>query len=747
MACAAYRAGDKLDDERSTRVESQPIVHDYTHRRGVVHSEIILPPDAPAWAGDRAALWNAAEAAEKRKDATVAREVECGLPWELSDVHRKDLAREITRALVGRYGFAADFAVHRPVPAKGDDPRNHHVHIQCTTRVLAADGLGAKTRVLDDKKTGSGEVRWIREMVARLTNDALVRAGIDASVDHQSLVDRRAAALAEGDDEQAAALDRPATKHRGPDVEGILRGGRESEVDERITEELADEVAAIGRRQAAEAAVLADIASIDDELVSLRDEIADLEAQVAEALHEIAAAPSVVVPIRPPPPPAPDTAAVLDQVARLWAAYARADGMHDDARDSWPALRVLDRNDWTPDAPDLRVVLDKHPALRREWSAEITSREPEIAAAERAREQERRQIRKQAARAFMAPVPSPAPAPARAPTAKTEPAPVARRDLATVPAPLPAARTVRDVDEAIADAEARLQALEQRERVRAAAAEAYRRAQAALHAAQAGLWSRVRAFVGLGAGASEIEARAALKKAEQGIKSQGAAVVFGKVVLPADAGERVELKRQLVALRDERGGLVAADAATAAQTAAVVDQVVGLIKRVDLVVPAAQRAKWPALVVLDAAGGIEQLRERLTRDSPMLAALAYDLGCRRPTLEALEQAQRLPALEAPVQQVGAVSVVDSRPQGLVAVIEAGPRRAPPGHFDAYFAGSGKRGEISEEEFQLVTEVLRQLPAEPLLRDELLRLVVERIAERDQVQEPEPEQDDWPAPGA
>ena len=37
-ASAAYRAGDKIHDQRSQKT------HDYTRRKGVVFSEIIAPP-------------------------------------------------------------------------------------------------------------------------------------------------------------------------------------------------------------------------------------------------------------------------------------------------------------------------------------------------------------------------------------------------------------------------------------------------------------------------------------------------------------------------------------------------------------------------------------------------------------------------------------------------------------------------------------------------------------------------------
>src|SRR3546814_16684467 len=65
-AAAAYRAGVEITDERTG------LVHDYTRKQGVEHSELMLPTDAQEWAADRERLWNAAELAETRKNATVA---------------------------------------------------------------------------------------------------------------------------------------------------------------------------------------------------------------------------------------------------------------------------------------------------------------------------------------------------------------------------------------------------------------------------------------------------------------------------------------------------------------------------------------------------------------------------------------------------------------------------------------------------------------------------------------------------
>src|SRR5215471_3136590 len=85
-AAAAYRAGERIRDERSREL------HNFTRRRDVVHAEIFLPThfdDAPvSWARNRERLWNTAEHAEKRHNARVAREYEVNLPAELNSAQR-----------------------------------------------------------------------------------------------------------------------------------------------------------------------------------------------------------------------------------------------------------------------------------------------------------------------------------------------------------------------------------------------------------------------------------------------------------------------------------------------------------------------------------------------------------------------------------------------------------------------------------------------------------------------------------
>src|SRR3546814_2265883 len=92
----------------------------------------MLPTDAPEWAADRERLWNAAELAETRKNATVAREYEIALPVELSADERRELALDLAREISERHGVAVDVAIH--APGREGDHRNHHAHLLTTTR-------------------------------------------------------------------------------------------------------------------------------------------------------------------------------------------------------------------------------------------------------------------------------------------------------------------------------------------------------------------------------------------------------------------------------------------------------------------------------------------------------------------------------------------------------------------------------------------------------------------------------------
>ena len=175
VAAAAYRAGERLHDERIDRD------HDFTNKAGVLHSEVMLPKGAPEAFADRATLWNAVEAAEKRKDAQLAREVEFALPRELTKKDNIRLAREFVKAEFVEKGMIADLNVHWDI---GEDGKaKPHAHVMLTMREVTKDGFGAKVR--DWNKTALIE-QW-RERWADHVNRALAERDIDARIDHRSL--------------------------------------------------------------------------------------------------------------------------------------------------------------------------------------------------------------------------------------------------------------------------------------------------------------------------------------------------------------------------------------------------------------------------------------------------------------------------------------------------------------------------------------------------------------------------------
>ena len=214
-AAAAYRSASVIECDREGRM------HDYTAKRGVEACFILAPDDAPDWAQDRAALWNAAEARETRSNSVTAREWELALPSEVSDAARIEIARAFAQQLVERYGVAADVAIH--APHREGDQRNHHAHILTTTRVLSAEGLTDKTRILDAASTGGPEIEVMRGVWAELQNRALELAGQEERVDHRSLEAQREEALSLGDTLKAEELDREPELKLGPAANAIER--------------------------------------------------------------------------------------------------------------------------------------------------------------------------------------------------------------------------------------------------------------------------------------------------------------------------------------------------------------------------------------------------------------------------------------------------------------------------------------------------------------------------------------------
>lgn len=202
VACAAYRAGDVLEDAKYGKV------HDYSKKDGVMSSDIVMP--ASLRKGyvkiDREILWNTAEAFEARSDSRVAREWLINLPYELPEDERHALALEFAQKLCDDMNVIADVCLHRPVmklpfdpnakPSskrlregeQNPDPRNFHAHIMVTTRapVIGPEGKLAfdpkfkipfewsnKKRQQNDLPSSREEIKRIRKLWVDTANQRL----------------------------------------------------------------------------------------------------------------------------------------------------------------------------------------------------------------------------------------------------------------------------------------------------------------------------------------------------------------------------------------------------------------------------------------------------------------------------------------------------------------------------------------------------------------------------------------------
>ena len=182
------------------------VVCDFTGKGGVVHTELSLPAEVPAWFrrgidgrdghGASAFLWNAVEAKEGAKGTGLAMEMNIALPVELTTEQNVALAREWVESEIAGLGFVADWAVH-------DAPGNPHFHVMIPLRALTEDGFGPKFAHLRDRDGNvvlreDGKPRYARMAApmlklmdwrrswAETANLHLAAAGFDLRIDHRS---------------------------------------------------------------------------------------------------------------------------------------------------------------------------------------------------------------------------------------------------------------------------------------------------------------------------------------------------------------------------------------------------------------------------------------------------------------------------------------------------------------------------------------------------------------------------------
>ncbi len=199
---SARRTGSIIHDLRTGRT------HDFTGKAGgTVRSFISLPDGAAAGFLDRSVLWNCAEAAERRYNSRLAREMDVALAHELSTEAQERTLRRMAQFLNERYKVAVEVSIHLPDPMA--DQRNDYAIMMFTTREVTPEGFGKKTRALDRSDQSFSEFKLIRRAWEIIVNSELEAAGLSVRISSES--------------NEARGIDRPRGVHEGAGATQIKR--------------------------------------------------------------------------------------------------------------------------------------------------------------------------------------------------------------------------------------------------------------------------------------------------------------------------------------------------------------------------------------------------------------------------------------------------------------------------------------------------------------------------------------------
>lgn len=160
------------------RVETKERSADYTKKKGVLSSDIVLPENAPDRLRDPSVLWSEVDQMAKRSNADLYREWICCFEKHLSLEQMESVARQFADSLSAE-GMVVQYALH-----DAKDNGNYHVHFMSPCRGLDESGNWQKRKVLPrtfqldkdgnripviDKETGlqkkdkNGRKQWKKE--------------------------------------------------------------------------------------------------------------------------------------------------------------------------------------------------------------------------------------------------------------------------------------------------------------------------------------------------------------------------------------------------------------------------------------------------------------------------------------------------------------------------------------------------------------------------------------------------------
>jgi len=206
VAASAYRAGESVKNEKTGEI------HDYSKKKGVVYSEIILPKNAPKWMENRSKLWSELEKKDDRINSQFCREINIALPVELTQQQNIRLTKYYVEYFTEQ-GLACDVAIHYPKPKKIRipyiaKPENPHAHIVVGLRYVTPEGWGEKDRANNDRKNlKKMRERWEKcentalsyhKLITQVSCETLEKQGVSDRMPEHHLGSKRAAMVAKG---------------------------------------------------------------------------------------------------------------------------------------------------------------------------------------------------------------------------------------------------------------------------------------------------------------------------------------------------------------------------------------------------------------------------------------------------------------------------------------------------------------------------------------------------------------------
>ena len=230
VAQAAYQSGERLFDERNNRTRS------YTEKKGIVYTEILLPPNAPEEYLDRNTLWNAVDKSEKNWNSQMARRMEIALPVELPMEKNVELIREYCQEQFVSKGMIADIAIHDP---DRPDP-NPHAHVMLTMRAMDEKGnwlpKSRREYELDENgsriKDSNGEWKFHKVFTTdwdNRENGELWRSAWE-TIQNRYLEEAGRPERVHMKSYERQGIDRIPTVHMGPSVTAMERRGIQTDI-------------------------------------------------------------------------------------------------------------------------------------------------------------------------------------------------------------------------------------------------------------------------------------------------------------------------------------------------------------------------------------------------------------------------------------------------------------------------------------------------------------------------------------